>query len=72
MEREYLQKAAYAVRLAGVIGVMMFVGASYVGCEEEPSRPASCGSGRFVFEEKTNICRRLSDNAVVDQECCNY
>lgn len=70
--RERVKRVLYAVRLAGMLAVMVFVASSQFGCEEDPTRPAECGVGPFSFDEKTGICRRLSDNARVDDECCNY
>ena len=72
MSRERMKTIADGLRLTAVVGVMIFVAASHFGCEEEPSRPASCGSGPFNRDQKTGICWRLSDNSQVDSECCNY
>ena len=63
----------YGLRLTAIVTVLIFVAVSHFGCEpEESTRPASCGSGPFKLDSKSGICRRVSDNAVVDKECCNY
>ena len=67
-----LKNVFYAFRVSVVAGIMIFVAMSHFGCEEEPSAPASCGKGPFSLDSKTNICIRLSDNAHVDSDCCNY
>ena len=70
--RERLKAILYGLRMAAISGVLVFVAVSHFGCEpEESTRPESCGAGPFQIDAKSGVCRRLSDSAVVDKECCN-
>ena len=52
-----------------VLGMLMtqFI----VSCEDPPSGPdKNCGSGNVSYDQKTGICRDLTDNSILPVNCC--